>query len=219
MNTRRLIAVGLMALSLLLGSTISANAAVKYRNLGSFGPAAAPSNVAVDQTRGNVFVAAIGEGTVNDFKLKGSNEYELTQKLPKSGEAPPQGSFAFHTNEPAPVAVDSSDGAVYVIDPATFVVDKFDTEGKYLCQLSGPSRGCLADPESELGSPSTFGELTGVAIDSHGNIYVSDYTNEAVDEFTAAGVYIGQIKGGGIANPSGVAVDSNGVVAEATSAV
>jgi hypothetical protein len=122
-----------------------------------------------------------------------------------------------HANEPAPVAVDSTNGHLYVVDPGHFVVDVFDGEGKYICQFSGVGRGCHVNPLVELGSSPTFGELTGVAVDANGNVYVADYTNEVVDEFTAAGADVQQIPGCEATHPasnhpSGIAIDSNEVL-------
>jgi hypothetical protein len=206
MNMRSWIPAVLVALGLMTTSP-SANAAIRYRPLPAFGPVAIPSNVAVDQSSGIVFVAAAGENAVDEFKPKGVNEYEPVGEITGS-EAPHP--FAFPHTEPAPVAVDSSTGDVYVADPGHSVVDEFNAAGKYVCQLSGVGRGCLPDAESELGSPTTFGELTGVAIDSHGNVYVSDYSNEVVDEFDSAGGDVGQIGCG--YHPSGVAISSTGAV-------
>jgi hypothetical protein len=207
--------VALFVVSLCEPSVASASS--QYLSLPSFGPVVTPGDVAVDQSDGNVYVAALNENTIYRFIPKATSEYEVAGKFTGSSGTPsetPQGSFAMHANppEPAPVAVDSSDGDIYVADPGHFVVDKFNSEDKYVCQMSGFGRGCLPDPEVELGNGSTFGELTGVAVDSHGNVYVSDYSNGVVDEFTAAGADVKRIVGCGITQPSGVAVDSNGIL-------
>src|SRR4029077_9522573 len=169
-----------------------------------------PSGVAVNQSNGNVYVVAASENSVNIFEPKGMTAYELAGKL--TGSETPQGAFAMPTIEPAPVAIDGANGDIYVVDPGHFGVDKFDHAGKYLCSLSGYGRGCLANPEVELGSPWTFGELTGVVVDTNENVYVSDYTNEVVDEFSATGANVKQIAGCGIGHPSGLAIDSSEVM-------
>ncbi len=209
MNFRRWIPTGCVAVGVLVLST-SANAAVKYQSLPSFGPVAIPSNITVDQSSGLIYVAATGENVVDEFKPKGTNEYELAGQITGS-EAP--NPFAFPTTEPAPVAVANSTEDVYVADPGHRVVDEFNSEGKYICQLSGVGRGCHPNAAVELGSPTTFGELTGVATDSLGNVYVSDYTNGVVDEFGAEGGDVGQI-GCNVPgyHPSGVAISSAGVM-------
>jgi hypothetical protein len=184
-----------------------AGASLRFLPLPSFGPVSEPSNVAVNLSNHDIYVAAIGENAVDEFEEKSAGSYELASKISET----PQGSFVMNAGEPAPVAVDPADGSLYVADPGHKVVDKFNSEGKYLCQLSGVGRGCKPDPEVELGSATTFGELTGVTVDSHGQVYVSDYTNKLIDEFTAAGADVEQISCGS-GNPSGVAVDSNGVL-------
>jgi hypothetical protein len=201
---------GLLLASTLIFGAPAAEGIVKYKSLTSIGPVAEPSNIAVAQAHDYVYTAAIGENVIDEFAPKGSDEYELTGQL--SGTETPQISFVMHAGEPAPVAIDGASGDIYVADPGHFVVDKFSSAGKYLCQLSGYGRGCLPNPEVELGSAPTFGELTGVAVDSHGNVYIGDYTNGVVDEFTSAGANVKQISGCGIEHPSGIAFDPSGVM-------
>jgi hypothetical protein len=201
----------LAGLLLLCCTAEPSQAALRYRLVGSF-PAAEPSNVAVDQTNGDVFVAAVSENSVDQFTPEAGNEYHLAGKV--TGIETPQGSFELHPTEPAPVAFDSANGYLYVVDPGHKVVDRF-LNGKYNCQYSGPGRGCRPNPESELGSggwPATGEELTGVAVDPSGNVYISDYTGEAIDEFSATGEDVGQIhaSGCGFSNPSGIAFSSTG---------
>jgi hypothetical protein len=214
MSTRRRQSIAGVAILLICGMLLAvanyAEASLRYLPLPPFGPVAAPSNLAVDQTNGDVYVAAIGENAVDKFEPKAAESYELAGKI--TGGETPQGAFAMHANEPAPVAISDSGSAIYVADPGHFVVDQFNAEGKYVCQFSGVGRGCRANPEVELGGAPTFGELTGVGVDSHGNVFVSDYTNEAVDEFTAAGADVTQLTGCGIGHPSGVAIDSSEVL-------
>ncbi len=190
--------------------TQNADASLRYLPLAPIGPVVAPSNVTVDQSNGDVYVAAVSENMVLKFERKAANTYELASNI--TGAETPQAAFEMRANEPVPVAVDGSDGVLYVADPGHKVVDEFNAEGKYVCQFSGVGRGCLANPEVELGSPTTFGELTGLAVDSHGDVYVSDYTNKVVDEFTAAGADVTQITGCGIEHPSGLALDSSEVL-------
>ena len=55
----------------------------------------------------------------------------------------------------------------------------------------------------------------GVAVDSSGNVYVADRSNNRVEKFTSTGTYITQWTGSSpnqLSNPSGVAVDASGNV-------
>jgi len=60
---------------------------------------------------------------------------------------------------------------------------------------------------------SGFSNPYGVAVDASGNIFVADYSNNAVKEILAAGGYTTvNTLGSGFAIPTGVAVDANGNV-------
>jgi|GEM_PF-401624 len=137
-------------------------------------------------------------------------------------------------------AVDQSNGDVYVTESEAFgivgpghnVVDKFDETGKYAgVQITGakiPGQETFA-----------FGFFPGVAVDNSaglnkGDVYVSDTQHGVVDRFSAAGAFLCQITGrtpvskeeeehecngafgsltpDGSIEPSGVAVDTAGVV-------
>ena len=64
-----------------------------------------------------------------------------------------------------------------------------------------------------LGGAFTFSSPTGVAVDGSGNVFVADYSNNAVEEILAAGGYITvNTLGGGFSAPQDVAVDGRGNV-------
>jgi hypothetical protein len=210
-SARFILSLLLVAIFLVVGVPTAAYGVLRHRPLPPFGPVESPSGVTVNQSNGNVYVAAASEHSINIFRPKGLTTYELAEKL--TGSETPQGAFAMPTTEPAPVAVDSKNGDLYVVDPGHKVVDKFNTTtGKYVCQFSGVGRGCHPNPEIEVGGPPTFEELTGVTVDAHENVYVSEYANKVVDEFAVAGTDMKQITGCGIGRPSGLGIDSNEVL-------
>ena len=173
-----------------------------------------PTGVAVDQSA----AAVSGNVLVVDG---GSNEQ--VDILGPEGEPPLGGisvtqltdSFNF-AEEPAGVAIDDSggpsNGDIYVDDVENNLIKKFRLAAggyEYVCEIAGYGSGCLP----EAGVPTQgFREPVGVAVDAHGNVYVSDYGNEVVDEFSEAGADVRQIKGSGVAlgNPSGLAFDAQG---------
>ncbi len=173
-----------------------------------------PTGLAVDQSTlavsGNVFIADGGA-------------HQQVDVLGPEGEAPLGGisasqltdSFNF-AEEPAGVAIDASAGAsngdLYVDDVENNLIKKFRLAGssyEYVCEIAGVGSGCLP----EAGTPTQrFSEPVGLTVDSHGNVYVSDFGNQVVDEFSETGADIRQIKGKGIALgfPSGLALDAQG---------
>jgi hypothetical protein len=172
-----------------------------------------PAGVAVDTSvpavSGNVFLA--DGGTNNVVDLFGSSG-----GLPSDGLSTQlSDGFAFGT-EPVGLAVDDSGGAsngdLYVADIHNNVIDKFRLNGtsyEYVCQITGFGSGC----NSSGGSPlQTFSEPTGIAVDSHGNVYVADFGNEVIDEFNETGTDIRQIRGKAIhlGNPGELALDAQG---------
>jgi hypothetical protein len=178
---------------------------------------AIPYAVTVNQANGTVLVAAQTEPAIEHYV----GEVFI---YPKGGGAPlgsfngsetPQGTLDFNSgDEGTGIAVDST-GDVYVSDPAYGhdYVDKFEPRGpnpsegyKYVCQYSGPGRGCVKDAEE-----STFvGEYgpAGLAVDQTGDLYVADFGNSTVYEFNAAGETVAQIATSEA--PRGLAVDTKG---------
>ncbi|MCW5865514.1 MAG: hypothetical protein KIT52_20670 [Anaerolineae bacterium] len=135
-----------------------------------------------------------------------------------------QGDF----NGPFGIAVDA-DGNVYVADTFAYRVQKFDADGNFILmwgrdvQVGGVTgfEICLAAESCKAGTNgSGNGEFNlphGVAVDGHGNVYVSDSSNHRIQKFDADGNYVGQWGGNGddggkFDNPTGVAVDGAGNV-------
>jgi hypothetical protein len=210
MGIRRSILTALVVLGGLTCWSAPALALTGHEFSFSFGAFTKPNDIAVDQANGNVFVVDSGANVVKVFGSGAGSPSGIAPSEMTGAEAP-RGPFNFG-GEPAGVAVDNSGGSsnsdIFVSDVLNHVVDKFGPDGKYICQIRGASQSCLKEPEEEP----TFGETTGVSVDTLGNVYVSDYNNSVVDEYNSAGEPAGQISGSGMEHPSGVAADSNGVV-------
>ncbi len=159
-----------------------------------------PNGIAIDQSSGDVYVAAIGTDAVYKFTAAGvpittwGANGQLTGIPAQSGK--PAELFAFPAEPrgtPAAIAVDNSKspsdpsaGDLYVMDAGHGVIDKFSSEGKYLSQITGFA----------LATGSAEGELLGLAVDADGVVHADLHVNNpgsglgqngvAIDEFDAS---------------------------------
>jgi serine/threonine protein kinase, bacterial len=120
---------------------------------------------------------------------------------------------------PAGVAVDSS-GNVYVAEYGNNDIRKITPEG--VVTLFAGSSSATAGHADGTGSAASFWNPTGVAVDSSGNVYVADESNNEIRMITPAGVVTtfagsttaGNSNGTGTAAsfsaPNGIAIDSSG---------
>ncbi len=127
--------------------------------------------LAVSPISGDVYVASPETspeaGTVDVFNVNGEPQLELELGEASASETPAK-SF-----KPIDVAIDPSTGEVYVVDAAHHVVDEFSSRGKYEGQIT------KAKPGEALVEP------LGVAVNSSGEVYVSDGGAKAVDVYSA----------------------------------
>jgi hypothetical protein len=185
-----------------------------------------PTGLAVDESsspgKGNVLLAD-GTSPSTGEASEAVDIFGAGGEVPAGVASPYQLSHGFaFGGEPIGVALDnsatsSSKGDLYVADIFKGVVEKFglnpsSEEYEYVCELTGVGGGCSAVG----GTPTeAFGEPTGVGVDSHGNLYVSSYTNEVIDEFGPEGEDIRQIKSSlaaefQLGRPAQIAFDSAG---------
>jgi len=122
-------------------------------------------------------------------------------------------------NYPYATAVDSA-GNVYVADTYDYAVRKITPAGVVTTLAGFPGNSGYTDA---TGSDARFGALYGIAVDSAGNVYVTDGSYYTIRKITPAGVVTtlagtpgvaGSANGTGSAaqfyNPWGIAVDSAG---------
>jgi DNA-binding beta-propeller fold protein YncE len=151
-----------------------------------------PTSLAVDASTGDLYIV--------DLETDEVKKYDPTSaSLTTFTTGTPSGSFGAAYK----VAVDNSTGAsagdVYILDASSHVVDKFDSSGKFLSQLSGTESGPFSDPFDLAVDP------------ANGDLYVSDDAAGTVDQFDAAGNPVGQIVHGSMI-PTAVALAANGDV-------
>ena len=174
-----------------------------------FGAFERATGVAVDQSSGNVFVVDSGTeaNVVRVFGPEGLSPlggapaelpglhapFEFDEEL--VGIAIDNACFLGGKSGAACTSFDPSNGDIYV--PNAYgdgeVVEKFrlnaSDEYEYVCQFTGygglTGSACEAEPAR---SPTThFFHPIAAAVDSKGDVYVADFSGEAIYEFNAAG--------------------------------
>jgi len=111
---------------------------------------------------------------------------------------------------PGGMAIDTENRFLYVVDTQNDVVDVFDADNfKLLRHIGTPGK------KHQLSDPGTFSLPTHVAVDSDGNVYVTDTLNARIEIFDADGNFISTFgkRGDGPADfdrPKGIAVDGDG---------
>ncbi|HEX8683950.1 MAG TPA: hypothetical protein VF707_16645, partial [Ardenticatenaceae bacterium] len=168
--------------------------------VGQPGEFLSPKNVAV-LPDGNLAVADTGNHRIRVMQPDGT----LVSEFGSFGTG--EGQF----NEPWGVAA-APDGTLYVADTWNHRVQHLTTEGEVLHVW-----GTFAETGGVLGDGGTFWGPRDVAVDSEGNVYVTDTGNKRVQKFDAEGNFLDQFGGSGaeagqFAEPVGVAVSPDGTI-------
>ncbi len=221
---------------------------------GGAGQLNSPYGLAIDSS-GDVYVADLDNSRIDEFSaagafikaygwgvLDGASQFETCTATCTAGIS---GGGAGELYDPEGVAIDSS-GDVYVADSGTGRIDEFSAAGAFIKAYGwGVSDGassfetCTTTCRAGLagGGAGQLFAPDGVATDRSGDVYVAEYYNYRIDEFSAAGAFIkaygwgvsdgasqfetctttceAGIRGGGagqLRNPGGVAIDPSGDV-------
>jgi len=160
-----------------------------------------PGDVAVDSSS-NIYVADTNNHRVQLFDI--SLKYVATL-----GQTGVSGSDNAHFNRPEGVAVDSN-GSIYVSDPGNFRVQKFNSSHFYQYTIGTTGVPYVTDNLH-------FNAAYGVAVDSSGNIILTEEWGHRLLKLNSSGVAQWSLGDAGVtgsdnahfARPRGTAVDSN----------
>jgi streptogramin lyase len=205
---RRITPAGLV--STLAGSTIGS-----FNGIGTNATFNGPTGVVVN-SEGIMYVADQSNHLIRRIAISGGGVTTLAGTVLTGGSADGTGTNATFSR-PSGVAVDSS-GTVYVADTDNHRIRKITPAG-VVTTLAGSTLGST----NGTGTNAQFNAPTGVAVDSAGNVYVADQTNNRIRKITSEGV-VTTLAGSTAAfangtgtnaqfnTPYGVAVDSAGNV-------
>ena len=155
-----------------------------------------PEGLAVDN-HGNLLVA----DTWNDRIVRTDGEGNVAGSFGERGTG--DGQF----DCPRSIAVDGA-GNIYVVDSWNHRVQKFSPTGQFLLTF-----GATGEPWGYDEGDGLFVFPYGIAVDSHGYIYVSDFNNNRVQKFDPRGTFVMKWgtegrQDGQFRHPAGLAIDS-----------
>lgn len=176
-----------------------------------------PVGVAEDQSAHLIYVSDLSTGTVHKFSTAGKREG--FSSLGSSELTVPSSPGLFE------IGVDNSGGAsagdIYVPDSANHRVDKFNEKGEFLVRFGNevnetavetsgreseedvcPAPGHPAD----ICQPGTSGDPTAVAVDSSGNVFVTENAAGVIDELSSEGTLLNTFGAGHLENLEAIAV-------------
>ena len=186
------------------------------RSFGSFGGAAGqlrePSDLAVDPTSGNVWVADHHNNRLEEFNPEGAFVLMIGGEVDKTTKANlctaashdtcgagMEGTGNSQFNSLSGLAV-SSKGNVWASDAANNQLQEFSPQGAFIRAVGqrGSGNGQFYVPD-------------GLVVDGSGNVYVADRGNDRVEELSETGAWIRNIsKPEEKSGPFGVTLDSAG---------
>lgn len=164
---------------------------------GAFGTLA---RVAIHQATGTVYAIDASSSVVDKFDASGAaQDFSAlsTSSLDGSHVTGPDGPVTFGLAADSDLAVDNSgtatDGRLYVLEESGATAFAFNADGTYIRKITLPGA-----------------DTCGIAVDSGGHVWISDYNSSSVIEYDASGVATGTtIDTSAWGSPCHSAFDSN----------
>jgi DNA-binding beta-propeller fold protein YncE len=164
-----------------------------------------PEDVAAD-SNGNIYISDSANNRIQKFDSTGS----FISMWGRSGGDGSYGTGDGEFKYPADLEVDG-DNNLYVNDSGNHRILKFTPDGTYITGWgNNGGDGTSGTGNGEFNSPADL------CIDTAGNVYVADNSNNRVQAFTSSGVFIDRWEPGlqywaddSLVNPSGIAFNSN----------
>jgi prepilin-type N-terminal cleavage/methylation domain-containing protein len=161
------------------------------------GDMGSPTGVAVD-ANGNIW-AATGDYRVQKF---GSNGSYMAQIGCTTGAcASGSGNGQFGVGNAQQIAFDNT-GNIWVGDWGNNRAQEFSPSGTWVMTIGGGTSctGCTSttsctciEGRTQPSNTGMFDGVAGIAVDKSGNIWISDYNGNRIEEFSSAGAYMNQI--------------------------
>jgi hypothetical protein len=169
-----------------------------------------PTGVAVDQATGNVYVADSAANVIDVFGAEGG--------APADGVPTKIKGLDFGEGEPEAVAVDNScldqkltGSTCEAADPANGDVYAAESVGHAIVRFKLNTTTHEYEQETFQEIASGF-EPNGVAVDTHGDVYVANYDEQAIKLFAPNGEPLGAVAQSLVAKPAYVAVATPGAI-------
>jgi sugar lactone lactonase YvrE len=163
-----------------------------------------PYGVVADSA-GNVFVADTNSNAIRKITSDGV----VTTLAGGSGQGTTDGTgTAAKFHEPHGIAIDSA-GTLYVADYENHLVRKVSPAGVVTTLAGGADILGYVDGQ---GTAARFMALQGIAVDSEGNVYVTESGNKDVRKITSSGLVTTLVTSGPgkLGAPHGIALDASG---------